>query len=225
MTDTPTHEQQTTDVTFRLAPRSDALPYQWVESIATPDDVWHSGQEWYDPDKVESVTVELPVGMAQNLMDFARRHIGPHATDKEVAYWCHTFAHKVGTTALELAESVHGGEQSLADAKARDIFAKGDIVSASELAVGEHAVVGDADPKSTAKAPTHSMVGIGQPKGVADAASLAVQVDARNGNLYVGKPADYLQELRQARVHTRPTTQPELYVVRPKQDDDATMKK
>lgn len=201
------------EVTFHLAPQSDVLPYRWVAGIDTPDGSWQHRSGITED--LEPLTVHLPERMSRNILDFARKHLGEDATDEEVDYWCHTFAREVGSTALSIDPSTAwGGEHGLADAQARILFSDGTVVTPSELAIGEHAVVGDANPHTSRRAPMHSMVGIGRPKGEADGPNLAVQVDTSRGNLYVGDPADYLADVSQSGAHLKNPPEPALYVQR-----------
>src|SRR5687767_15409223 len=103
-----------------------------------------------------------------------------------------------------------GGAQGLADAQARLLFLHGSKISPAELSRGEHAAVGD----GMCKWPVHSLVGIGQAKGVTTGSTLAIQVDGLQGNLYVGDPAAYLEDLNSSRSKYNPSSQPALYVQR-----------
>lgn len=204
--DTP--EEKIVEVTFHLG-YSGMQPFRWVGSITTPDEAWSSGQEANQ--QLEPLIVELPSALANNLLGFARKHIGRNATESQTTYWCHTFAHAVGTTAVELTGDIMGGTQGLADAQARHLSSQGSKILPADLALGEHAVVADLNTSNT---PIHSIVGIGRPKGRADGPTLAVQVDSQNGSLYVGDPAVYLEDLRSSRSIREGGSEPALYVQR-----------
>jgi hypothetical protein len=181
------------ETTFHLAEHY-GRPFQWVGRITTPDMTWSSGQE--DGQELEPITVDLPADMVTPMLAFARRHIGPNATEQQTSYWCHHFAYDVGSTALEMTGEVMGGVQGLADAQAGHVFTHGSEIPADGLTVGEHAAVGD---KTVSAMPVHSMVGIGRAKNAMNDAMLAVQVDRPNGDLYVGDPAAYMHDLQSSR--------------------------
>ena len=213
--DTPPHDEDSadhTEVTFHLGSPSNVLPFRWVAGIDTPHGSWRHRPD--SDEELEQVTVDLPEHMSRKLIDFARRHIGPNATNQEIDFWCHTFAREVGATALSLTDTGRAGEHMLADAQAITLFSEGTIIPPSELGVGEHAVVGDARVGTARRAPMHSLVGIGRPKGQEESPNLAVQVDTSRGNLYVGNPADYLEDVKRNNAHLSKPPQPELYVQR-----------
>lgn len=209
------HDEETSEITFHIGPRSDVRPFRWVAGITTPKESWQHYDEANATEGLDTITVELPSRMSQNLMRYAREHIGPNATEKQIDHWCHTFAREVGATALSMIPTqIMGGEHGLADAQAQNLYTHGEIIHPSELAVEEHAVVGDADPDSSHRAPYHSMVGIGRPKGDETGPNLAIQVDTSRGSLYIGDPADYLEDIKKEGAHLRKLPQPELYVQR-----------
>ena len=203
--DNPLQNGEVVETTFHLAP-STGQPFRWVGRITTPHEIWSSGQE--ADQLLEPLTVDLPLGMVPPMLGFARKYIGPNATEQQMTYWCHTFAYAVGATALELTDNV--GTQWLADARARLLFSQGSKISPAELIAGEHAAVGD----GMSKRPVHSLVGIGPAKGAATGSTLAIQVDGQQGNLYVGDPAAYLEDLKASRSKYNPSAQPGLYVQR-----------
>lgn len=202
-----------TEVTFRLVPIKAGVPFQRVAGITLPEGSWRD--RYVDSViRLESLAVELPADMTERLMSFARRHIGPDATDQETKYFCHTFAEAVGRTATASTMPETGNTNYEGLAQAKSIFENGSVISPQELEIGEHGVIGDPDENKpvTRSGLDHSLVGIGNGQ--------AIQVDGPGlgqyaGHLYIGKVADYLTWIDAVNLSAGNTTaQPGLYVHR-----------
>ncbi|HSW80497.1 MAG TPA: hypothetical protein VLG47_06990 [Candidatus Saccharimonadales bacterium] len=210
-----------TEVTFHLAPAETDKPFRRVAGISANETNWRDG--YVDQGiALEEYTTTLPTELSDRMLAFARRHIGPEATDKQTRYWCHTLAHRVGHTAMASSAPVNEGEGFRAYQQAESIYQNGARISPNELAVGEHGVVADSDTnRPETRGPIdHSMVGIGD--------GLAIQVDNEgphsefSGHLYIGRPDEYVKRLEAKRGVGETTAQVGFYVHRDPVSDPAT---
>lgn len=203
-------KESASSVTFHLVPGSQGRhgePLRKVAKIETAEDAWQHGAT--PEGQFEKLVVELPEGLPAGIVAFARRHIGPDATEPQIKFFCHTFAQEVGSTATESMVPDPEGTKAGGTSQALGIITNGTRIAAAELAAGEHVVVGESEetrPRHRGAA-AHSAVGIG--------GGLAIQVDGpRGGDLYVGYPQDYVEWLKEQDEAMGATSDPGLYVHR-----------
>jgi len=179
-----------------------------VASITRGEDTWrHDGVP--QDTTLDDLEIELPDILSGAIIDFARRHIGPGATEPEIRYFCHTFAQHVGETALESMLPDGEGLKRKGASQASSVVELGSRVKQEDIAVGEHVAVGQSkETRPYPAAASHSLVGLGN--------GLGIQVDGpREGDLYIGHPqnyADWLRDKHHAEGHE--DSDPGLYVHR-----------